>query len=1360
MSSPEDALALTRDLEQRQATNPFPTLATRSSTKRDRPSISSRISDSQHRHQFANHATSSSAPPQLASEPDPEHPAPNVDAELRAFLDEQNEDIDTAHHHDALEDSVAGELEMNYAPPSTGKDRGSSSASPAADATAAEAGKCSSSGAAALSPSKSASETLSAAPPNRRALNRTGSSAVSVSRKRMTVLMDGEMPEDEAVDASEGELDEEDEEEEDEEDEEEDNGDTDEEEDAPSAGAGVDQGASHPYGHRSKSISKHPVNGKGRPACVDNRASEHYGRHGTGNNGAGDASNSDATDDEGEEDEEDEEEEDEEDNGEDETEEEDEVSEEGAEDEDEEASGEEDDDDDGEEEEEEEKEEKEEEEEEDDEDTSDEETEPSLKYSRVKGSATDILSKDSASAFAVSPRFMALGTHGGMVYILDVEGNLIKGFRSHTASILDIDIDSTCEFVASASMDGMVSVSALSTSEQYVFDFKRPMRCIALEPNFGRKSTRALVCGGMAGALVQREKSWFGHKEVVLHAGEGPIYTTKWRSNLIAWANDRGVRIYDTNVHQRISFISAPAANIRADLYRCSLYWQDDRTLLVAWADHIKIAKVKERRPAQTLGPSLGPLGSQQPQLYVEITAIFKLDCMISGIAPYGLDYLVLAYITEEVYQGDGVAVEDDPDAHRRREALRPELRIISRAGEELSSDVLSLNNFSRFQCNDYLLVPSEEARAYSAAVMTNRRVRSEPEASTYYVVSPKDIVVSRPRDERDHVEWLLERKKYEAALVKVEAMGKRTAKERGFDAEEIGKKYLNWLVEEDRYDQAAKVASKILGRNVQAWEDWIFLFVEKGKLGTAIPFIPTSDPTLSGLVYDMILAHFLQTDPEMLLSTIREWPPEIYSTQAVVIAIEDRLSREKSNTLLMECLAELFIRNRQPSKALPYFLRLRRPNVFDLIRENNLFTAVQDQALLLIEFEEDIRAKGKDDTGEKAESVAPTSKHGAAIELLVDHTHSIPIHRVIKQLESHPRYLYMYLDSLFDRDPQQVSSLSDLQVKLYADYEYPKLMAYLRAMSSFYSFEKAFNICKEHDYVPEMVFLLGRVGDNKRALSLIIERLGDVERAIDFAKEQNDDDLWEDLLRYSETKPAFIRGLLENVGAEIDPIRLIRRIKNGLEIPGLKSALIKILHDFSLQVSLLEGCDAILNHDNRLLSSELQRGQEHAHYCDSDTRCVGCQLPLLAAAAVTSNNAAPPPAAAAATSAFAASDRIIFFLCGHAHHLGCLVPPAHIPALPVRTVPLHLKATSTQAFAASLSVRQRWSQFGSLADGSAPAAADTMDLAGYGPQRRAEEANLAFEERLRYDSRLRVLLRKGCPTCRKERMLASELAV
>lgn len=1002
--------------------------------------------------------------------------------------------------------------------------------------------------------------------------------------------------------------------------------------------------------------------------------------------------------------------------------------------------------------------------------------EPSLKYSRVKGGVSDVLKRDTASAFALSSRFMALGTHAGMIYILDIDGNLVKGFRLHTASILDLVIDNTSDFVAAASMDGLVSISALATAEQYVFDFKRPMRCISLEPNFGRKSSRAFVCGGMAGSLTHREKSWFGHKESVLHSGEGPIWTTRWRGNMIAWASDKGVRVYDTDAKQRISFISAPSRDVRGDLHRCTLYWQDDRTLLIAWADHIKVAKIKERQTGGATASSGASIASNSthnaasalskvgvpgasaahPQYFIEITAIFQLDCMISGIAPYGLDYLVLAYVTEDPDDSE----EDDEDdlengsvhrAFKRREALRPELRIISRAGEELSSDVLSLNDYSRFQCNDYLLVPSVEAHAYSAALLAGRKVRAEStEASQFYVVSPRDIVVSKPRDEKDHVEWLLERQRFQEALVKVEAMGRTAALQNGFDAEEIGKKYLNWLVEEDRYSEAAKVASKILGRNVSAWEDWIFLFVEKGKLGLAIPFIPTSDPTLSEMIYDMILAHFLQNDPTKLLQTIQEWPPEIYSTPAVVLAIEDRLksgNKKGEERLLMECLAEIYIRNRQPGKALQYYLRLRRANVFDLIRENNLFTAVQDQALLLIEFEEDLKTR----------RTKEISKHGAAIDLLVDHTYSIPIGRVISQLESHPRYLYMYLDALFGRDPQQVTPFCDLQVKLYAEYESARLMSYLRAMSSFYSFEKAYAICEEHDYVPEMVFLLGRVGDNKRALSLIIERLGDVERAIDFAKEQNDDDLWEDLLGYSESRPAFIRGLLENVGAEIDPIRLIRRIKNGLEIPGLKAALIKILSDFTLQISLLEGCEAILSHDTKVLSDELQRSQLYASYVDDESVCASCGAALFAA---------KTGAAAADTYSKARESKVVVYLCGHVHHLTCLLPPANVPAVKTTgAVSGELKSTTTQVFASTPSIRQRWNRIETqhagvaeqddrkAGEGKQVSRAALVELSAYGPLQRAQDAVAHFSARLNYEARLRSTLvgKKGCPTCRKD---------
>lgn len=66
--------------------------------------------------------------------------------------------------------------------------------------------------------------------------------------------------------------------------------------------------------------------------------------------------------------------------------------------------------------------------------------------------------------------------------------------------------------------------------------------------------------------------------------------------------------------------------------------------------------------------------------------------------------------------------------------------------------------------------------------------------------------------------------------------------------------------------------------------------------------------------------------------------------------------------------------------------------------------------------------------------------------------------------------------------------------MQLYADYEPGRLIDFLRA-SNYYSLAKAYAICEKKDLVLEMVFLLGRMGNNKKALHLIIEKLGDVNR-------------------------------------------------------------------------------------------------------------------------------------------------------------------------------------------------------------------------------------------------------------------------
>lgn len=80
-----------------------------------------------------------------------------------------------------------------------------------------------------------------------------------------------------------------------------------------------------------------------------------------------------------------------------------------------------------------------------------------------------------------------------------------------------------------------------------------------------------------------------------------------------------------------------------------------------------------------------------------------------------------------------------------------------------------------------------------------------------------------------------------------------------------------------------------------------------------------------------------------------------------------------------------------------------------------------------------------------------------------------------------------------------------------------------------------------------------------------------------------------------------FIRGLLENAGADINPLRIIRHIKDNLEVTGLKQSLIKILQSSKLQVSLLEGCHKILCGDVNSFSSQLQDSQNRGAFATSE---------------------------------------------------------------------------------------------------------------------------------------------------------------
>lgn len=114
--------------------------------------------------------------------------------------------------------------------------------------------------------------------------------------------------------------------------------------------------------------------------------------------------------------------------------------------------------------------------------------------------------------------------------------------------------------------------------------------------------------------------------------------------------------------------------------------------------------------------------------------------------------------------------------------------------------------------------------------------------------------------------------------------------------------------------------------------------------------------------------------------------------------------------------------------------------------------------------------------------------------------------------------------------------------VNLYSKYAPDKLLSFLRRSNS-YPIQEALDICKRELFYPEMVYLLGRMGNTHEALTIIIHNLEDIQMAIDFCKENDDMDLWNELIHQSLDRPDIMTKLFYGIGGmEKGRIYIMRR--------------------------------------------------------------------------------------------------------------------------------------------------------------------------------------------------------------------------
>ena len=586
-------------------------------------------------------------------------------------------------------------------------------------------------------------------------------------------------------------------------------------------------------------------------------------------------------------------------------------------------------------------------------------------------------------------------------------------------------------------------------------------------------------------------------------------------------------------------------------------------------------------------------------------------------------------------------------------------------------------------------LVASPPGSAVGVAAATSNAAKRRLDAHPYvvepglklFIMSPYDCVLAIKRDPKDRLQWLKERKQFENAWKLLNAhpevaeslddkdsdagtgVGSPTSEQGNGsladffgdnqtseakaaspataaaerEKRKVGDLWLQQLVSTSRWSAAGRVAGQVLGTSGRRWEHWVWTFAQADRFDDITPHIPiVANIRLPGVVYEIVLGHYVQADPAKLQVLLEDWEPteELYDVGSVVKAVEARLDDKTEDgedavevdsddwKILTECLARLYLADARVKEALRLWIRVQNADAaFKLIKDENLVddVAVEDvHGLLMLRVSREVMATGS------LQDLSDASEE--AIGLLVQEALRGTVHpsTVIAQLDERGPafrpFIFFYLralwndsakpstdgiqrrdqvrrfkiDQLKDDGHALVEDNADLAVTLFAQYDRDLLLTFLKS-SSLYSYEKATALCEQQHFIPELVHILSKTGQTKRALSLIIGELGDVKQAILFAKENSskDGELWDDLLDYGMDKPAFIRGLLEEVGTAIDPIKLVRRIPEGLEIEGLRQGVSKMMREYDIHFSISEGVARVLRGEVAMGMDTLRSGQK-----------------------------------------------------------------------------------------------------------------------------------------------------------------------
>ncbi|KAK0393556.1 hypothetical protein QR680_000272 [Steinernema hermaphroditum] len=782
--------------------------------------------------------------------------------------------------------------------------------------------------------------------------------------------------------------------------------------------------------------------------------------------------------------------------------------------------------------------------------------EPKFNYERVLNGLGTVFAKDAASCIAVFDKFLAIGTQRGFVHICDHDGFIHSTSHAHRCAVGGIAIDKPGNYVISCAYDSQISILGFGSSDynQNVY-IGTSAKCVAISEDYSKPNSGQRYATGNTNVTLHQKGYIHKNKEKRLYQGfekDGLIAAISWNGNFIAFSNDTGTRVYDLELEKIITLVQ-PLHDVRfmpSSKFRPSHCWLHNTTLAIGWANTIEVVTI-----STTTVPS-----RRNPQLFEKRGAISyrwtSLPIHIAGIS---------CTVDEDLLWKDivvfGISANDEESYPADDTSSFCSSRLST---EGTVSDVL-LQVLEPVAIDQYALVTEDEIKMHGSSrlTLTKFQMGAIPTDSIFFLLASKELIRAMPSSVDDHVKWCLEKSRYEDAMYYSREHSTQLI---DYTVLEIGKMFIDNLIEQEKFETAVQNISEVCSNHKEEWEYYVTEFDRHNKILLLAPYLPTNNPQLEPECYEQVLTSSLFSSVRLFKHFVTNWNPDIYRVGAIIDMTYKRYNRvqdipeckpltKEDEAALLVSLAHLYTYDRKYETALKLHMALCDKAVFPLIEKYGLFPLVKDKIVDLMNIDQN-----------------------KALRLLIQNENQMPSKDVMCQLYREPKLQMHYLNQLMQRN--EGGEFADLAVKLYAEYDRPKLMPFLTKHEN-YGIDKALKICEAKKYMEEAAFLLGRSGKRMEAVAVMVEKMGRMDKAIEFCRNFEDDiELWDYLIELALRTADHINQLLKTSGLCIDPLKIIEKIPPDMDIPGLRESLVLILSDNDATLNLQRGYQLVTQDD------------------------------------------------------------------------------------------------------------------------------------------------------------------------------------